>query len=94
MLAVRQSHRRKGLGSRLVQAAVLAMRERYDIAEIVLETETSNGSAVKLYENLGFVKERHLHRYYMNGSDAFRLKLWLGPPASDDFDLIDEYEHH
>ena len=46
-------------------------------SQIVLETEITNESALKLYENLGFVRDKRLFRYYLNGVDALRLKLWL-----------------
>ena len=66
------------VGSKLVQIAVDRMRKnRAD--EVVLETETSNRSAMRLYENLGFIREKLLERYYLNGEDAFRLKLFLSP---------------
>ena len=45
--------------------------------EVVLETEITNEPALRLYENLGFVRDKRLFRYYLNGVDAFRLKLWL-----------------
>ena len=45
--------------------------------EVVLETEITNKPALKLYENLGFVRDKRLFRYYLNGVDALRLKLWL-----------------
>ena len=45
--------------------------------EVVLETEVTNGAALSLYENLGFVRDKYLHQYYLNGEDAYRLKLWL-----------------
>lgn len=45
--------------------------------EIVLETELTNVGALNLYEKLGFIRDKRLHRYYLNGMDAFRLKLWL-----------------
>lgn len=45
--------------------------------EIVLETEESNMPAMKLYERLGFVRSKKLHRYYLNGSSAYRLVLHL-----------------
>jgi ribosomal protein S18 acetylase RimI-like enzyme len=34
--------------------------------------------ALRLYEQLGFVRDKRLYRYYLNGVDAFRLKLWTG----------------
>ena len=45
--------------------------------EAVLETEITNLGAIRLYTNLGFIKDKHLSKYYMNGGDAWRLKLWL-----------------
>jgi peptide alpha-N-acetyltransferase len=45
--------------------------------EIVLEAEVTNDAALNLYENLGFLREKRLYRYYLNGVDAYRLKLWL-----------------
>lgn len=45
--------------------------------QVVLETEITNKSALNLYENLGFVRDKRLFRYYLNGVDALRLKLWL-----------------
>ncbi|ERE92630.1 N-alpha-acetyltransferase 30, NatC catalytic subunit-like protein [Cricetulus griseus] len=60
----------------LVKKAIYAMVEG-DCDEVVLETEITNKSALKLYENLGFVRDKRLFRYYLNGVDALRLKLWL-----------------
>jgi N-alpha-acetyltransferase 30 len=45
--------------------------------EVVLEAEVTNKGALSLYENLGFVRDKRLYRYYLNGVEAFRLKLWL-----------------
>ena len=48
-----------------------------DCDEIVLETEVTNQAALSLYENLGFVRDKYLYQYYLNGENAYRLKLWL-----------------
>ena len=45
--------------------------------QVVLEAEDTNTAALHLYEKLGFVRDKRLHKYYLAGSDAFRLKLWL-----------------
>ncbi|KAJ1497175.1 N-alpha-acetyltransferase 30, partial [Coelomomyces lativittatus] len=50
-----------------------AMREN-GADEVVLETECSNKSALKFYEHLGFLRSKRMACYYLNGSDAFRLK--------------------
>ncbi|XP_053608742.1 N-alpha-acetyltransferase 30-like [Plodia interpunctella] len=76
MLAVDKKYRKRGIGSRLVQKAIQAMIDD-NADEVVLETEITNKPALKLYENLGFVRDKRLFRYYLNGVDALRLKLWL-----------------
>lgn len=43
----------------------------------MLETEAVNLAALKLYESLGFARVKRLLNYYLNGNDAYRLKLWL-----------------
>lgn len=76
MLAVDEKYRKRKIGSNLVLKAIDAMVE--DSAdEVVLETEITNKPALRLYENLGFVRDKRLFRYYLNGVDALRLKLWL-----------------
>lgn len=65
--------------------------------QIVLETEVSNKGALSLYQRLGFIRLKRLHRFYLNSSDAFRLVLpvpeeeWQEPPAGmyDDDDMND-----
>ncbi|KAM7348818.1 N(alpha)-acetyltransferase 30 A [Cochliomyia hominivorax] len=76
MLAVRKEYRKLKIGTTLVQKAIEAMlADKAD--EVVLETEMSNLPALRLYENLGFVRDKRLFRYYLNGVDALRLKLWF-----------------
>jgi len=54
------------------------------VDEIVLETEYDNYAALSLYESLGFIREKRLHRFYLNGKDAFRLVLAIPSIYSDD----------
>ncbi|VVC29872.1 Acyl-CoA N-acyltransferase,GNAT domain [Cinara cedri] len=76
MLAVDENYRKQHIGSNLVLNAIEAMvNDGAD--EVVLETEITNKPALKLYENLGFVRDKRLFCYYLNGVDALRLKLWL-----------------
>lgn len=76
MLAIDSEYRRKKIGSHLVLKAIKAMIAD-ECDEVVLETEITNQPALRLYENLGFVRDKRLFRYYLNGVDALRLKLWL-----------------
>ena len=45
--------------------------------EVILETEITNTAALKLYESFGFLRDKRLQSYYLNGNDAFKLKLFL-----------------
>ncbi|USP80073.1 N-alpha-acetyltransferase 30 [Curvularia clavata] len=76
MLATQQEYRGRGIATKLVRLAVDAMAAR-NADEIVLETEVSNTASLKLYERLGFIRSKRLHRYYLNGNAAFRLILYL-----------------
>lgn len=49
----------------------------------MLETEVTNTNALNLYSRLGFVREKRLFRYYLNGVDAFRLKLYLASKENE-----------
>jgi peptide alpha-N-acetyltransferase len=76
MLAVSSAYRNQGIATTLVRRAIDAMIAR-DADEVVLETEVSNTAAMKLYERLGFLRSKKLHRYYLNGNTAYRLVLLL-----------------
>ena len=76
MLAVASPYRGRGVATALVKRAIEAMAVRR-ADEIVLETEEDNLSAMRLYERLGFLRSKKLHRYYLNGSSAYRLVLML-----------------
>jgi len=71
------------LASTLVRNSIETMKED-GASEIVLETEYDNHAALSLYESLGFIREKRLYRFYLNGKDAFRLVLVLPPPESHD----------
>ena len=76
MLAVLPKYRGNGIGRILVSKSVEAMEER-NVDEVVLETEITNKAALALYQSLGFVREKRLISYYLNGNDAFKLVLYL-----------------
>lgn len=88
MLATSSEYRNQGIATRLVCMAIDRMKER-DADEIVLETEMSNIGARKLYEKLGFLRSKRLWRYYLNGSEAYRMVLYLkdniGAEEQEDF---------
>ena len=41
---------------------------QFGAAEVVLETEEDNRAALALYESQGFIREKRLHRFYLNGA--------------------------
>lgn len=74
MLTVVKEHRKRNVGSNLVKSVIREMIRR-GCEEICLEAEVTNTGALKLYERLGFIRDKRLRRYYLNGNDAYRLKL-------------------
>lgn len=42
-----------------------------------ISMQASNLGAQALYAKMGFVKEEKMVKYYLNGGDAYRLKLWI-----------------
>ncbi|KAH7271977.1 N-alpha-acetyltransferase 30 [Fusarium solani] len=92
MLAVASDFRGHGIATTLVKKAIDAMTKR-NADEIVLETEETNVPAMRLYEQLGFLRSKKLHRYYLNGNSAYRLVLplkYIDPDASpNDLDILD-----
>ncbi|KAL0215506.1 hypothetical protein P9112_007690 [Eukaryota sp. TZLM1-RC] len=76
MVATHPDHRGKGYGKQLVE--VLLQRFIDDgLCQVCLETEVSNTASIRLYKNLGFVKDMFLPKYYMNGNDAYKMRLVL-----------------
>lgn len=76
MLAVDPNHRRLGLGRTLIAKAIEQMKAE-EADEVVLETEITNIAALKLYESFGFIRDKRLLTYYLNGNDAYKLKLYI-----------------
>lgn len=60
-------------------SSLLACSSNKRVHQVVLETEFDNAAALSLYESLGFIREKRLFRFYLNGKDAFRLVLVVPP---------------
>lgn len=76
-------------GSTLVKECIAEMIKR-GCEEIVLEAEATNMGALRLYQNLGFIRDKRLRRYYLNGNDAYRLKLLIPPSTHVDSPRVDD----
>jgi ribosomal-protein-alanine N-acetyltransferase len=68
-IAVSSKHRRTGLGSALLDAAMSKMRGR--VSKIVLQVAKSDGGAIRFYKTHGFTTEGTLPHYYPDGEDAY-----------------------
>lgn len=90
MLAVASGFRGHGIATALVKRAIDAMTKR-SAQEIVLETEETNVPAMRLYERLGFLRSKKLHRYYLNGNSAYRLVLLLTSIDDGDSGELGDY---
>jgi len=83
MLSVNKNWRKRGVASTLVRRSIEVMKQ-HGVQEVVLETEYDNAAALSLYESLGFIREKRLYRFYLNGKDAFRLVLPVPPSATQE----------
>ncbi|PWN54132.1 acyl-CoA N-acyltransferase [Violaceomyces palustris] len=82
MLSVKNQWRGRGIAKKLVQMNLEKMVDD-GAQEIVLETEADNSAALCLYERLGFIREKRLFRFYLNGKDSFRLVLPIPDVAQE-----------
>ncbi|KAK7376832.1 hypothetical protein VNO80_02249 [Phaseolus coccineus] len=95
MLVVIKPYRGRGIATELVTRSIKVMMES-GCEEVTLEAEVTNKGALALYGRLGFIRSKRLFHYYLNGVDAFRLKLLfplseLHPSLSL---MADKYENH
>ncbi|KFD62096.1 hypothetical protein M514_25698 [Trichuris suis] len=80
MLAVDKAYRRRKVARNLVLSSLSAMlKDGCD--EVTLETEVTNEPALSLYAGLYFWRDNRFSKYYLNGEDAFRLKLSFTLPS-------------
>lgn len=70
-IAIARAARGRGLGRLLMQRA-WAWTRRQGRARLILEVAQSNRNAIRLYENLGFVRARPLRDYYGPGRHGWR----------------------
>lgn len=75
-LAVDPAHRRRGLGTELLQAGLAYLKD-IGAEQVELEVRTGNREAIQLYRKFGFSIERLINHYYSNGDDAYLMRLSL-----------------
>ncbi len=76
MLTVDEAYRKQGIAIQLVTMGLDRMEE-VGCEEVILEVEAVNVKALNLYGKLGFMRDEKLCRYYLNGSDAYRMRLLM-----------------
>lgn len=76
-MAVSGAHRRRGIGSKLLECALEFSRQA-GIARVYLEVRASNGPAIALYKRHGFTECGRRSQYYRDPvEDAILLSLCL-----------------
>jgi [ribosomal protein S18]-alanine N-acetyltransferase len=74
-LVVAPAYRRHGIGSRLIVAALIAVRH-LGARAVILEVEYSNDPAIGLYATMGFEQLTARENYYGPGRHALIMKLY------------------
>ncbi len=81
-VAVRDSHRRQGIGEMLLIAALDLARERTQ-ALVTLEVRVSNDAAIRLYDKYGFEQVGLRPRYYSDNHEDAIILTANGVTTSD-----------
>lgn len=75
-LAVRRTHRKVGLATRLMKNSQGCMRDVMDSEYVSLHVRESNRAAFRLYnETLGYIKFDVERGYYADGEDAYDMRM-------------------
>jgi ribosomal-protein-alanine N-acetyltransferase len=82
-VAVLDEYRKKGIGKALVEEALNGVKIR-KCDELYLEVRCSNNSAVRLYENMGFIIRQRLKSYYRDGEDAYLMAIEFDSESNND----------
>ena len=83
-LMVAASHRRRGIGTALLAAAV-GWGHEVGVRKLELHVFPWNSAAIALYEHFGFVQEGYRKAHYRRGDeyvDAVLMALWISDPKS------------
>lgn len=82
-IAVHEGHRRRGVGSALMNELLRWARSNPRVEKVELQVRSSNDPAIALYRSLGFVEEGRKTRRLKIGSNAYLddiyMALWVGP---------------
>ena len=79
-IAVLRNHRRQGIGSRLLDECEHVLGA-LSLQRYVLEVDTRNRSAVRLYRDRGYVTTGRIDDFYSRGRHAFVMeKTVVSPP--------------
>jgi len=81
-IAVREDRRGRGVGTRLLNEVLEAVRA-LGAAVVRLEVKTSNEGAQHLYQRFGFAPASLLRGYYGPDGDGLRMVLRLEPGKQD-----------
>lgn len=63
-LYVEESHRKKGIGEKLIRAA-MAFAHSEGALFLLLETAVANHQAQRLYQNIGFIKQEPENEFFL-----------------------------
>ncbi|MDD1703402.1 MAG: GNAT family N-acetyltransferase, partial [Methanoregula sp.] len=72
-MMVKDGYRRRGTGTRLLDAVIDVLRAR-SIRTVYLTVSPKNAPAIRLYKNKGFVQIAEMKEYFGPGEDRFMMK--------------------
>jgi len=76
MLAVKDTHRKQGIGSALLTQFIKEMKQQ-NVSRMELEVRISNKDALRFYQSRGFLLQATLQQFYQNGENAYSMRKEL-----------------
>ncbi|KAL0265597.1 UNVERIFIED_CONTAM: hypothetical protein PYX00_011310 [Menopon gallinae] len=95
-ICVSREHRKRGVGTALMQSVISCIRDRYsedasmpETCRLSLYVRVSNEDAIRFYENkFGFRKQYMQENYYGDGESAYEMALVLSGQSMRDSDSV------
>ncbi len=72
---INPKYQNKGYGSFLLNHTILKIMEFDKVKKIILNVNTNNSSAIKLYEKIGFQIIQKINNYYQLKDSAYLMEL-------------------
>ncbi|MDY0328415.1 MAG: N-acetyltransferase [Arcobacteraceae bacterium] len=72
-IAIKNEYSKKGYGTMLMEFLINLAKQK--TKNLILEVKDDNQKAINLYKKLGFIVQKTLYKYYLDGKDGIKMAL-------------------